>query len=74
MGLRVIDLETGSNFFKSKNVAHDWLDMRVPVWVRDIRFMSQAGVGPSDGQMTCIGVATAMVKCESMMCGADSAR
>ena len=28
--------------FKAKNIAHDFLDLRVPVWVQDLTFMPQS--------------------------------
>lgn len=38
--LKVWDLENPQNpVFKAKNVSNDWLDLRVPVWVRDMQFL-----------------------------------
>mmetsp|Transcript_32732 Transcript_32732/g.52220 ORF Transcript_32732/g.52220 Transcript_32732/m.52220 type:complete len:399 (-) Transcript_32732:603-1799(-) len=37
--LTLWDVATGKSSFKAKNVAHDKLDMRVPVWVTDMCFM-----------------------------------
>ncbi|XP_052464104.1 WD repeat-containing protein 74-like [Carassius gibelio] len=49
--LKVWDLERPDKpIFTAKNVAHDWLDMRVPVWVRDIGFIPD-----SDKIVTCTG-------------------
>lgn len=49
--LKVWDLEKPDKaIFTAKNVAHDWLDMRVPVWVRDIGFIPD-----SDKIVTCTG-------------------
>ncbi|XP_056592589.1 WD repeat-containing protein 74 [Triplophysa dalaica] len=49
--LKVWDLERPDKaIFSAKNVAHDWLDMRVPVWVRDIGFIPD-----SDKIVTCTG-------------------
>lgn len=49
--LKVWDLEKPDKpIFTAKNVAHDWLDMRVPVWVRDISFIAD-----SDKIVTCTG-------------------
>lgn len=39
-------LETQQAVFKAKNVTHDTLDMRVPVWVKDLQFLSH---GSSNG-------------------------
>jgi WD40 repeat protein len=36
--LKLWDLETGTHVFKEKNVPHDFLDVRVPVWISDIQF------------------------------------
>lgn len=41
--LRVLDLETGEEAFKARNVPHDFLDMRVPVWVTDAHFLPGSG-------------------------------
>ncbi|XP_008557103.2 WD repeat-containing protein 74 [Microplitis demolitor] len=37
--LQLFDLEQDKVTFKEKNVRHDWLEMRVPVWVSDIGFL-----------------------------------
>ncbi|XP_069501264.1 WD repeat-containing protein 74 [Ambystoma mexicanum] len=38
--LKIWDLENPkSPVFKAKNVSNDWLDLRVPVWVRDMQFL-----------------------------------
>ncbi|CAD6240443.1 GSCOCG00008790001-RA-CDS [Cotesia congregata] len=37
--LQLYDLEQDKVTFKEKNVRHDWLEMRVPVWVSDIGFL-----------------------------------
>lgn len=41
---QILDLETQEQLFKAKNVRHDFLDMRVPVWIRDlhVRFHAAA--------------------------------
>ncbi|KAE9032961.1 hypothetical protein PR003_g9675 [Phytophthora rubi] len=41
--LNLWSLETQQPLFKAKNVTHDKLDMRVPVWVKDLRFLSTPG-------------------------------
>ncbi|OQS07003.1 hypothetical protein THRCLA_00978 [Thraustotheca clavata] len=46
------DLETQQAIFKAKNVTHDNLDMRVPVWVKAISFLP-----PSEGQRLVVGTA-----------------
>ncbi|RMB90518.1 hypothetical protein DUI87_33119 [Hirundo rustica rustica] len=39
-GLKVWDLQRpGEPLFRAKNVRNDWLDLRVPVWERDLRFL-----------------------------------
>ncbi|XP_060711566.1 WD repeat-containing protein 74 [Hemiscyllium ocellatum] len=49
--LKVWDLQRLQEpVFKAKNVRNDWLDLRVPVWVRDIQF-----VPDSDRIITCTG-------------------
>ncbi|XP_044579016.1 WD repeat-containing protein 74 [Cotesia glomerata] len=37
--LQLYDLEQDKVTFKEKNVRHDWLEMRVPIWVSDIGFL-----------------------------------
>ncbi|OQR84202.1 hypothetical protein ACHHYP_13731 [Achlya hypogyna] len=41
--LNLWDLETQTATFKAKNVTHDNLDMRVPVWVKAIEFLPPSG-------------------------------
>lgn len=50
--LNIWSLEKQECVFKAKNVTHDNLDMRVPVWVKDIRFLSQ---GSSNGHRAVVG-------------------
>ncbi|XP_068856106.1 LOW QUALITY PROTEIN: WD repeat-containing protein 74-like [Aphelocoma coerulescens] len=39
-GLKVWDLQRpGEPLFRAKNVRNDWLDLRVPVWDRDLQFL-----------------------------------
>lgn len=37
--LKLWDVETGKQIFLAKNLPHDWLQLRVPVWVSDMCFM-----------------------------------
>lgn len=39
--LQLVDLETGQAVFRAKNVPHDDLELQVPVWIRDLAFISQ---------------------------------
>ncbi|KAG9263232.1 WD repeat-containing protein 74 [Astyanax mexicanus] len=49
--LKVWDLERPDKaLFTAKNVANDWLDLRVPVWVRDMAFIPD-----SEKIVTCTG-------------------
>lgn len=50
--LNVWSLETQQVLFRAKNVSHDKLDMRVPVWVKDFRFLGQ---GSSNGHRVVVG-------------------
>lgn len=50
--LSIWSLETQEVLFKAKNVTHDKLDMRVPVWVKDFRYLSQ---GSSNGHRVVVG-------------------
>ncbi|XP_074097086.1 WD repeat domain 74 lethal (2) k09848 isoform X2 [Cotesia typhae] len=40
--LQLHDLEQDKITFKEKNVRHDWLEMRVPIWVSDIGFLTDS--------------------------------
>ncbi|EEY54879.1 uncharacterized protein PITG_08441 [Phytophthora infestans T30-4] len=51
--LNLWSLETQQVLFKAKNVTHDKLDMRVPVWVKDLRFLSSPG--NSNGHRVIVG-------------------
>ncbi|GMF39792.1 unnamed protein product [Phytophthora fragariaefolia] len=51
--LNLWSLETQQVLFKAKNVTHDKLDMRVPVWVKDMRFLSTPG--SSNGHRAIVG-------------------
>ncbi|XP_043931679.1 WD repeat-containing protein 74 [Protopterus annectens] len=49
--LKIWDLQRPEiPIFKAKNVRNDWLDLRVPVWVRDMQFIPD-----SDRIVTCTG-------------------
>ncbi|XP_060752403.1 WD repeat-containing protein 74 isoform X2 [Tachysurus vachellii] len=49
--LKVWDLQRpDAPIFTAKNVANDWLDLRVPVWVRDMAFLTH-----SNKIITCTG-------------------
>ncbi|XP_076231030.1 WD repeat domain 74 lethal (2) k09848 [Calliopsis andreniformis] len=47
--LKLYDLETQKQKFEAKNVPHDWLQLRVPVWISDIDFF------PSTEQIVTVG-------------------
>uniref|UniRef100_A0AAV1THU9 Ribosome biogenesis protein NSA1 n=1 Tax=Peronospora matthiolae TaxID=2874970 RepID=A0AAV1THU9_9STRA len=51
--LNLWSLETQQVLFKAKNVSHNKLDMRVPVWVKDLRFLSTPG--SSNGYRVVVG-------------------
>ncbi|KAJ2749336.1 Ribosome biogenesis protein nsa1 (NOP7-associated protein 1) [Coemansia pectinata] len=38
---------SGAPIFKSKNVCHDFLDMRVPVWITDMQFIGDNTTNPT---------------------------
>ncbi|KAJ0390493.1 hypothetical protein ATCC90586_011843 [Pythium insidiosum] len=50
--LNIWSLERQEAVFKAKNVTHDKLDMRVPVWVKDLHFLSP---GSSNGHRVVVG-------------------
>ncbi|XP_066598507.1 WD repeat-containing protein 74 [Prorops nasuta] len=37
--LKLYNVETKTKIFTEKNIRHDWLEMRVPVWISDIAFL-----------------------------------
>ncbi|XP_043289692.1 WD repeat-containing protein 74-like isoform X1 [Venturia canescens] len=37
--LQLFDLETHKRVFEEKNVRHDWLELKVPLWISDIGFI-----------------------------------
>lgn len=37
--LKLFDIERKTRIFLEKNVAHDWLQLRVPIWISDIDFL-----------------------------------
>lgn len=39
--LKLWDLEKKETIFHAKNVPHDWLELRVPIWVSDICFLPE---------------------------------
>ncbi|EFN87461.1 WD repeat-containing protein 74 [Harpegnathos saltator] len=40
--LKLYDLEKQVMIFNEKNVRHDWLELKVPVWISDMNFLSGA--------------------------------
>jgi ribosome biogenesis protein NSA1 len=69
--LRVFDVTQQKLVFQAKNVSHDWLDMRVPVWCNDVQFLpghsggggsttaaSSASSSSSSSNVPLMGVAT----------------
>ncbi|XP_033927694.1 WD repeat-containing protein 74 [Melopsittacus undulatus] len=43
-GLKVWDLQRPKEpLFRAKNVRNDWLDLRVPIWDRDLQFLPGSG-------------------------------
>ncbi|XP_076624688.1 WD repeat domain 74 lethal (2) k09848 isoform X1 [Colletes latitarsis] len=47
--LKLFDLEKQSEIFHEKNIAHDWLELEVPIWISDIQFL------PSTEQIITVG-------------------
>lgn len=37
--LKLFDIERKTRIFLEKNVTHDWLQLRVPIWISDIDFL-----------------------------------
>ncbi|KAF0752328.1 hypothetical protein AaE_006081 [Aphanomyces astaci] len=52
------DLQTQQAIFKAKNITHDNLDMRVPVWVKAMTFLPPtSAAGGSEGHRLVVGTA-----------------
>lgn len=39
--LKLYDLEKQTLIFSEKNLSHDWLELRVPIWISDINFLPE---------------------------------
>ncbi|XP_014473100.1 PREDICTED: WD repeat-containing protein 74 isoform X2 [Dinoponera quadriceps] len=39
--LKLYDLEKQTMIFNEKNLSHDWLELRVPIWISDINFLPE---------------------------------
>lgn len=37
--LKLFDLEKQELIFSEKNIPHDWLELRVPIWISDLNFL-----------------------------------
>jgi len=37
--LKLFDLEKRTSIFSEKNLSHDWLGLRVPIWISDLNFL-----------------------------------
>lgn len=37
--LKLFDLEKRTSIFSEKNLSHDWLELRVPIWISDLHFL-----------------------------------
>lgn len=42
--LKLFDIEKQQSIFEEKNVPHDWLELRVPIWVTDTCFLPDNSV------------------------------
>ena len=54
LDLALWDVQTATQTFQAKNVPHDKLDMRLPVWIKDIAFVDSPSVcvtGTAYGQL-----------------------
>lgn len=45
--LALYDIETEEPVFKARNVPNDWLQLRVPIWVTDMKVCLLALLSPS---------------------------
>lgn len=39
--LKIFDLEKQTLIFSEKNLPHDWLQLRVPIWISDLDFLPE---------------------------------
>lgn len=37
--LKLFDIEKQKLIFSEKNLPHDWLELRIPIWISDLNFM-----------------------------------
>lgn len=37
--LKLFDLEKQVSIFSEKNLSHDWLELRIPIWISDLNFL-----------------------------------
>lgn len=37
--LKLFDVEKQKSIFNEKNLPHDWLELRVPIWISDLNFL-----------------------------------
>src|SRR5258708_6297714 len=51
--LKVWDAQTGAATFRAKNVPHDDLDMRVPVWITDFAWIDDSAGAAARTIVTC---------------------
>ncbi|XP_076181986.1 sodium channel protein Nach-like isoform X2 [Ptiloglossa arizonensis] len=51
--LKLFDLEKQSQIFIEKNVSHDWLQLRVPIWISDMDFLPGTIVRSKNTKTTC---------------------
>ncbi|XP_076748602.1 WD repeat domain 74 lethal (2) k09848 isoform X1 [Xylocopa sonorina] len=47
--LKIFDIERQTQMFVEKNLPHDWLQLRVPIWISDIEFL------PNTEQVVTVG-------------------
>jgi ribosome biogenesis protein NSA1 len=62
LDVHVWDVETQTATFKARNVKHDFLDMRVPVWVTDLGILSAAEHKGKAHHMIATGTAYGQVR------------
>lgn len=49
LDIKIFDVAAGQQSFAAENVPDDWLDMRVPIWNRDLRFRDESNLITATG-------------------------
>ncbi|RLU16853.1 hypothetical protein DMN91_010921 [Ooceraea biroi] len=58
--LKLFDLEKRTLIFSEKNLSHDWLELRIPIWISDLNFLpATQQIVTADEALTCLCITPA---------------